>query len=241
MLRITRDEFNRFVKYNNPEVFTENQINSWVMNMSETLQKAETDELNDIEKSEVQQFNDEFSSFMCIEVVGRSEDILQKGLQYDRYYVREQQIEWDPIEKSGKANIGDIHIWNGKKFKKQVNGKWVEVSESHGMTKKEHEFQSDVKKEAASLAAKDKKYFIRDTKLESGKLHSEQASKLSDKEYSDEEVEINKSLDNDIEKAKSGVYKDTALNRKMNRVGVRFGSQKKEEKSEKNVDPIDKK
>ena len=80
--------------------------------------------------------------------------------------------------------VGSTHEHNGKKYKKQANGKWLEVSESHGLTKKEHEFQSDVKKESASLAAKDKKYFTRDTKLESAKLHSEQASKLSDKEHS---------------------------------------------------------
>lgn len=212
---------------------------------------------------------------------------------YKYYYTKEEYEQEKKKVEGGKEGlrinesqrktvenkpVGSIHEYNGKKYKKQANGKWLEVSESHGLTKKEHEFQSDVKKESvrasdskllasikdkkkdsadeelmgekhqkgdkiefngvtihvgkdtsggqdiltykspdisdktfydlsklkekilektlqsdikkesASLAAKDKKYFTRDTKLESAKLHSEQASKLSDKEYSDEEV-----------------------------------------------------
>ena len=115
----------------------------------------------------------------------KSPDISDKTF-YDLYKLKEKILEKTP--QSSPKKPGDIIEHNGKKYKKQANGKWLEVSEFHGLTKKEHEFQSDVKKESASLAAKDKKYFTRDTKLESAKLHSEQASKLSDKEHSDEEV-----------------------------------------------------
>jgi hypothetical protein len=41
----------------------------------------------------------------------------------------------DLIEKGKKAEIGEIREWGGKRFRKQANGKWLEVSE-HGMTKK---------------------------------------------------------------------------------------------------------
>jgi hypothetical protein len=126
----------------------------------------------------------------------KSPDISDKTF-YDLYKLKEKILEKTP--QSSPKKPGDIIEHNGKKYKKQANGKWLEVSESHGLTKKEHEFQSDVKKESASLAAKDKKYFTRDTKLESAKLHSEQASKLSDKEYDD----------TDFEEKEGGKEKDT--------------------------------
>lgn len=86
----------------------------------------------------------------------------------------------DEIEKGKKAEYGEIREWNGKKMKKQPNGKWVEVS-TFGKTKKEHEETSkqtlpqDMKKEGW-----DQKGF--------SKLHKEESSKLSDKEYEDHEV-----------------------------------------------------
>lgn len=42
-------------------------------------------------------------------------------------------------------------------------------------------------------------------------------------------VNIAKSFENDIEKARSGIYSDNALNRKLNRVGQKYGSEKKGE------------
>ena len=95
MIRITKQEFDTFKRRKNPEVFTEKQINSWILAHQETLQKSEADELNDIEKAEVQAFNDEFASFMKVEVVGLSDDLLSKGLKYETFYVREQQVEWN--------------------------------------------------------------------------------------------------------------------------------------------------
>lgn len=40
---------------------------------------------------------------------------------------------------------------------------------------------------------------------------------------------IAKSFENDIEKARSGIYEDTPENRRLNRVGQKYGSKKKEE------------
>ena len=83
------------------------------------------------------------------------------------------------ISKGGKkANIGEIRDWNGKKYKKQANGKWLEISfgpkqGNHNMTKKEHEEES--KKPNFSHVSK---------------THKNLASQLSDKEHSDEEVGI---------------------------------------------------
>ena len=40
------------------------------------------------------------------------------------------------------------------------------------------------------------------------------------------QVDLQKSEENDIEKARSGVYSDTAENRKLSRVGQKYGSKK---------------
>lgn len=91
------------------------------------------------------------------------------------------------IEKSHKAaSIGDIHDWGGKKYRKQTNGKWLEVSESHGMTKNEHQEQSDLydRRHLAVLDSGVKN----DLHFKNFIFHDNQASKLSNKEHSDEEV-----------------------------------------------------
>ena len=87
--------------------------------------------------------------------------------------------------KAKAANIGDIHIWNGKRYKKQPNGKWLEVSESHEMTKKEH---SD-----KGLHSGDESW-----------AHTLRANKLSDKEYSDEEVGLGRKKEDKLEAVYQG-------------------------------------
>lgn len=90
------------------------------------------------------------------------------------------------IEKGGKvATIGEIRDWNGKKFKKQNNGKWIEVSE-YGYTKETHErFANDNRVDTSNVPQSSLDYHTAQKKL-----HAEAASKLSSKEHSDEEVGI---------------------------------------------------
>lgn len=95
----------------------------------------------------------------------------------------------ESIEKSKKANIGDIHIWGGKRYKKISNEKWVEVSE-HGMSKKEHEgFISDVIRENLGKKLKKEDNRLIENQLEAHKIFS---SKLSDKEYDESEFKDSK-------------------------------------------------
>lgn len=87
-----------------------------------------------------------------------------------------------PIEKAQKANIGDIHVWSGKRYKKIGEGKWVEVSEQ-GLNKKEHEYQSDYSRQMSEKPS------LHTAKHRSDeKWHKEQSNNLSDKEYTDEEI-----------------------------------------------------
>lgn len=81
------------------------------------------------------------------------------------------------LEKAKKAAIGEIRIHGGKKVKKIAEGKWVEVSE-HGMTRSEHEDKAAKAAEKSQSKAYDK--------------HDTARRHLSDKEYSDEEVEGDK-------------------------------------------------
>lgn len=57
----------------------------------------------------------------------------------------EKSIELDII-KGKAAMIGEVRVWNGKKYKKEVGGKWTEVSEK-GMTKKGSSDTDSEKKE----------------------------------------------------------------------------------------------
>lgn len=171
--------------------------------------------MNELQKYKEQQLAVKINN---MSVLNLSKEEILKSFDKDELNIIKSQFGkmLDVIEKGKAANIGEIREWSGKKYKKQSNGKWLEVSESHGKTKKEHEFESDVKKESASLADKDKKDFVRDTKLESSKLHSEQASKLSDKEHSDEEVGLGEKKDEEVKREKFLVTFHTTDNSGIN-------------------------
>ena len=94
--------------------------------------------------------------------------LLTNALRAQKIDSFEKAITED-LSKGKAAPIGEIRIWNGKKYKKQANGKWLEVSE-HGMTKKEHEYKG---KHSGDSSYK----------------HTLISDKLSDKEYDDTDFE----------------------------------------------------
>lgn len=98
----------------------------------------------------------------------------------DKEYT-DEEIEED-IQKGQKAAIGETRIWNGKKYKKQANGKWLEVSES-GHTKREHErFHKEAEDDKKKPSNKGE---INQTAIsEASEYHKRVSSKLSDKEHS---------------------------------------------------------
>lgn len=103
-----------------------------------------------------------------------------------------QKSEEDSLEKGGKQGmVGEIREWDGKKFKKQSNGKWLEVSE-HGMTKKEH---GKIVDHTAKEWSKTQKNIFTARTENAKKLandnakHRENFEKLSDKEYDDSNFE----------------------------------------------------
>jgi hypothetical protein len=100
-----------------------------------------------------------------------------------------QKSETNDIEKGKKATIGEIRIWNGKKVRKEASGKWVEVSESHGLSKKEHEDKAQEHRSNMEVSNKKGEGHIYHKEMSKRDEHKDIASKLSDKEYADEEVE----------------------------------------------------
>lgn len=120
----------------------------------------------------------------------------------------------------------EIKEFGGKRYKKQYNGKWVEVSE-HGMTKKEHKnLLISLNKDKQEYRKKQLNSISASRSLDStiGKIndHKNAASKLSDKEYDEEELggqeesKINwsKNADGDYESTVNGkkflIYKGTS-------------------------------
>lgn len=101
MIKISKQDWEKFVRDNNPEIFTEDQINFWIESNKEILLKAETDDIQDKDKKLVEGFRTELSHFTKVEVMGENPDKLQKSLKHDIYFIREKQVDWDEtIEKS---------------------------------------------------------------------------------------------------------------------------------------------
>lgn len=116
------------------------------------------------------------------------------GEDFEKSVFDEFEPTSDDIEKGVKANIGEIRIWGGKRVRKQSNGKWVEVSEQ-SLSKKEHEnmnFYHD--KESNRWRNVEGKNDLRVSHDERKFEHKELASKLSDKEYDESELDIEKSF-----------------------------------------------
>jgi len=96
----------------------------------------------------------------------------------------------DTLEKGKSAMVGETRNWNGKNYKKQPNGKWLEVSRG-GLTNREHKDKS-YEHENNTVRLKPYSDKLEDDRIYAEKYrekyHREQSSKLSDKEHSDEEV-----------------------------------------------------
>jgi hypothetical protein len=90
----------------------------------------------------------------------------------------------DILEKGKSATIGEIRTWGDKKYRKQPNGKWVEVSEK-GVSAKEH---LKYAKKHKLIADKETSNTVANSYYESSGRHYDAAEKLSDKEYDESEL-----------------------------------------------------
>ena len=159
--------------------------------------------MNELQKYKEQQLAKKIHN---MNVSNLSKDEILKSFDKDELNIIKSQFGkmLDVIEKSKSAVTGEIREWSGKKYKKQPNGKWLEVSESHGKNWKEHE------READKIIDEGRKTTHKPKEVESfereADTHYEHAEKLSDKEHSDEEVGLSEKtrekLEKEIEKLK---------------------------------------
>ena len=144
MIRITQKEWDTFTRHKDAEILNENTVNAWVMAHQETILKADSGELNDIEKAEIDVFNKEFTSFMRVEVVGVNDDLLNKGLKYETFYVREKQIEFEKAE--------------GDEIQKSRHGRYLDTPLNRKMGRVGAEFGEIQKSEEEKLEKGDGVY-----------------------------------------------------------------------------------
>lgn len=91
---ITRKDFEKSLKLGDFEVFTEAEINAWIKDTKALIEKSEREELSDIEKSSIDNFNIDFSSLKKVTII---EDDLSKSV----VYYRPSQVEWD-LDENGE-------------------------------------------------------------------------------------------------------------------------------------------
>lgn len=123
------------------------------------------------------------------------------------------------FEKGGMGVAGEVRTWGGKKYKKQSSGKWMQVSESHGLTRKEHaEKNQEYSKKISSIENEEEinKYVDR------AKKHTDTAFKLDDKEYDESELSGGEPSDEEVRASIKAKKEDQS--------GTRVGFQETPEK-----------
>jgi len=89
--KITREDFEKSLKLKDLESFTDVQVEQWTKDAKELLEKSTKEELNDIEKSQLEEFMVAAPNLCKVTVVN---DDLTKSLMY----YRPSQIEWEKSE-----------------------------------------------------------------------------------------------------------------------------------------------
>lgn len=130
----------------------------------------------DIKKSQL------IEKIRVMAATGQSGEEIKKSLSKEEIdLMKPESVD---IEKGGKpAQVGEIREWQGKKMRKQPNGKWVEVSES-GMSRRDILDKVDNIFKLTNF--KNKKDVKESSRLSGGLRHS--ADQLSDKEYDESEL-----------------------------------------------------
>ena len=177
-----KSEFIDQAKLLDVKLYSEDAVLGLINVQRGLIEKAEKAELTEEESEQLDVCKAELQS---IEKVVLVNDELAK----ENWFVRTGQGA--DIEKSKKAGVGEIHTWNGKRYRKEANGKWVEVSE-HGMSKKEHEDKAGEHRSNMETSNKKGEGHIYYREMAKRDEHKDVAGKLSDKEHTDEEVGLGK-------------------------------------------------
>ena len=124
---ITREDFNKSLILKGLEAFTDVQVEQWTKEAKELLEKSTKEELNDIEKSQLEEFTVYAPNLCKVTVVNND---LTKSLMY----YRTAQVEW------GKSEDGEIMKSKSGVYKDTVeNRKLNRVGFNYGETKETQE------------------------------------------------------------------------------------------------------
>lgn len=226
MIKISKQDWEKFVRDNNPEIFTEDQINFWIESNKEILLKAETDDIQDKDKKLVEDFRTELSHFTKVEVMGENPDKLQKALLHEIFYIREQQVKWDEIEKGGGDDINKAR--GGVYADTSLNRKLGRVGQRYGGVKKEDEDSKENKnnnsvKELRIFSHKEGGYgasaIVNNEKV-SIKLSKEFLKTVSSFDEKNVREKIKEMIISEYNKDKEESSKDSNENKRFNHEGI---------------------
>lgn len=139
---ITHSEFEKSCKLFGYETFSDKQMEAYIQDAKSLLEKSEKEELNDIEKSQLDEFNVNCASLKQINVVN---DDLTKSL----IYFRPAQVIWDKDE-------------NGEIMKSRA-GTYVDTPENRKLGRVGQKFggqKQGEEKKGVELRDKHEKYLI---------------------------------------------------------------------------------
>lgn len=120
---IYKGDFEDMLKLGEFEVFSKSQIDSFFNKLGSILEKAESFELEDYEKSNISIAKAEISSFSKFEVI---DDEFNKSLKF----VRQRQISWDKNNDTGEFMKGET----GTYLNTSLNRKLDRVGEQYQRT-----------------------------------------------------------------------------------------------------------
>jgi len=150
MITLRSEQFEDLKRRHDVEVFTQANVNNLIEDRKEVVMKSDRgEELDDFEKAELDEFKTEFTSLTPIQVIRSEEEgSLTKGLQYDRYFIREKQVEFDADEviksEDGKDEI--VKARGGVYKDTAMNRKLGRVGQKFGSKKEGGEGKSEEEK-----------------------------------------------------------------------------------------------
>lgn len=205
---MTKNDFDNFVKFNNLEVFSQNQVLAYTASLMPLIQKAQKNELSEEDKKNLGDANFEINNFKTVKVVEEVDGRIIKSL----FYVREKQVE-ELIEKSENGesskfvfldtelnrkfgrvgesfekSCGKMDITKSEEFQTYSTFKKKGISDPKGELKKVHPNVDDAKADEIEKSFED---------MISGKKEEETEDKSEEKEK--KPVEKKKDVELDLE------------------------------------------
>lgn len=135
---ITREDFEKSARLNDLEVFTEQEVKAWLGDNKKLIEKSEVDELDEIEKGELNDFMIDSKSLNRVIVI---ENDLTKSVMF----YRPSQVKWDKDEEGNlmKARSG---VYKDTPYNRKKGIVGMRFGQTKGAKKGTEEKGKDMKK-----------------------------------------------------------------------------------------------